>query len=157
MDINNDDPLTSDKAKRLFPKIDLEGFGVTSDLDPFYNCFAWAGGDNKNVWQPSRSSYYVWLTGCYDETLENFIANYAVIGYKEESDSSLEPDFEKIALYVDHNGIPQHAARQLEDGNWTSKSSIIEDFTHKTPECLECEVAGNVAVILKRPKNWNEK
>ena len=158
MDIYNHNPLTVQRAKDIFPKLDVSGFQVTSPLDVGYNCFAWAAGDPENVWQPDpNAKYYVWFTDSRAETLENFIANYAAVGFTEKTDGSLEEGFEKIALYVDKNGIPQHAARQKGNGAWTSKLGILEDIEHTSLECLECETYGSVQVILRRPTNGSKK
>ena len=141
------------ELQELFPNLTPDNYTITSEIDYFYNCFAWAGGDNKNKWQPSTSSYYVWLTGSNSDSLENFIDNYGYIGYKEITDSrEYEPEFEKIAIYVDDSGLPQHAALQKDNGFWTSKIGNLEDIEHKTLESLECEDYGKVKVILKRPK-----
>jgi hypothetical protein len=145
--------MTEAEIKELFPNLDLEGFAFTSSEDWFYNCFAWAAGDNKHIWQPSKSSFYVWFTRSNSESLENFIENYGYIGYKEITESpEFEPEFEKIAIYVDDGGQPSHAARQTNSGAWTSKLGRSEDIEHKTLECLEGEDYGKVKVILKRPR-----
>ncbi len=67
-------------------------------------------------------------------------------------------DFEKIAIYVDTDGVPTHAARQLPDGSWTSKLGDWEDIQHQTLEALETgndkahqELGyGKVAKIMRR-------
>jgi hypothetical protein len=143
--------MTQDKLLRLFPNIDINGFKETSPINPFYNCFAWAGEDSKYNWEPSPSDEYVWLTDTYTWTIENFIANYAVIGYSETTDSAeYESGFQKIAIYADSNREPSHAARQNQDGTWTSKLGVLEDIEHRTLECVENDVYGKVAVILKK-------
>lgn len=67
----------------------------------------------------------------------------------------LEAGIEKIAIYVDANGVPTHAARQLADGTWTSKLGEWEDIQHKTLEAMEDSRGlglgyGKVKLILKR-------
>ncbi|MDQ3635748.1 MAG: hypothetical protein M3405_14745 [Acidobacteriota bacterium] len=151
MEIHNNAPVNEAYALRHFPNIDIEGFKVTSELDFFYNCFAWAGEDNTRNWEPG-SRYSHWLTDNPAYTLENFIDNYSRIGYTELTKSSaLESDYEKIVIYVNDDGIPTHAARQLESGKWTSKLGIREDIEHSTPECIESDEYGVIKVILKRP------
>ena len=44
-------------------------------------------------------------------------------------DESLEPGFEKVALYA-LGGVPKHAARQLSSGRWSSKLGDLEDVEH---------------------------
>ncbi len=145
--------MTEEHALRLFPNIDLKGFKPTSEPNVFYNCFAWAGGDTEINWEPSKSRYVKWFTKSNAWTLENFIENYAHIGYTEITESSeLEPEYEKIAIYVNDEGEPAHAARQQDDGTWTSKLGIIDDIEHRTLECLENDIYEKVKVILKRPR-----
>ena len=51
-------------------------------------------------------------------------------------DLSLEIGFEKVAIYSDAHG-PQHVARQLPDGKWTSKLGQQVDVEHSTLSVLE--------------------
>jgi hypothetical protein len=75
------------------------------------------------------------------------------MGYEECATDELEPGFEKVVIYMDEDGFPTHAARQLENGNWTSKLGGWEDIEHTSLSCLEgTDLAyGTVAVILRRP------
>ncbi len=149
--------MNVEQVLRLFPNADLDGFYETSDMTPLNNCYAWAGGDKKNIWLPTKP-YYIWFTNSKSERLENFIDNYGYIGYKELTKSSeYEPGFEKIAIYVDEDGLPSHAARQKDNGCWTSKIGILEDVEHRTLECIEGDNYGMVKVILKRPKKNQEE
>ena len=68
--------------------------------------------------------------------------------------ASLEPGFEKVALYADRNEEVTHAARQTADGSWTSKLGEWEDIAHKSLEalCGDEPAYGTVAQILKRPR-----
>jgi len=52
------------------------------------------------------------------------------LGYVPCADGSLETNFEKVAIYVNSDGEPTHAARQLRNGKWTSKLGNFEDITH---------------------------
>ena len=64
--------------------------------------------------------------------------------------ADLEPGVEKVAIYADEHGEPQHAARQLPSGNWTSKIGSLEDIEHNTLRAVEGPMSGTVARILKR-------
>lgn len=141
------------KIQQLFPKLNLSDFEITSEIDFFYNCYAWAGGDDKNIWQPSTNPIYCWLTGEIGETPENFIKQYGFWGYIEKSDTAeYEEGVEKIAFYLNNDYLVQHASRQLENGQWTSKlGQWGYDISHKTLECLEGELYGKASIILKRP------
>lgn len=70
------------------------------------------------------------------------------LGYRVCSDSGLEEGYEKIAIYA-LEGSATHAARQLENGKWTSKLGENIDVEH-TLMGLEGPVYGEVVKILKR-------
>lgn len=84
-------------------------------------------------------------------TLECYVLVFEQLGYQAGPDDSLEPGFEKVALYVGTHGRPAHVARQLASGSWTSKLGRMEDIAHPTLEALEGSEYGAVAAILKRP------
>jgi len=44
-----------------------------------------------------------------------------------------------------------HAARQLDDGTWTSKLGSLEDITHEL-QALEGADYGHVVLFMKREK-----
>ncbi len=142
--------MTAEEIEAIFPN--LKNYQITSPADYCYNCIAWAAGDTKNWWQPSASPYFFWLRQDTSESLENCVKTFHLLGYKEESDSAFEPEFEKVALYTDADGLPAHAARQKENGLWTSKLGEAEDIEHATPEALEGDAYGKVIIILKRPR-----
>jgi hypothetical protein len=62
-----------------------------------------------------------------------------------------EQGFEKIAIYTDGDEY-MHAARQLEDGKWTSKMGPDEDVEHNEPEDLAGPCYGNVSIFMKRKR-----
>ena len=61
-----------------------------------------------------------------------------------------ENGFEKVALYVDKDGAPTHAARQLPNGKWTSKLGNGEDIEHETIHVVEGDGYGKAKYFLKR-------
>ena len=142
--------MTAEEIAEIFPN--LKNYQITSPADYRYNCIAWAAGDTENWWQPSDSPYFFWLRDDKSDSLENCIQTFSILGYKEETDSSFEPEFEKVALYSDADGLPSHAARQKEKGLWTSKLGEAEDIEHDAPDALEGEAYGAVKIILKRPR-----
>ena len=83
-------------------------------------------------------------------TLEAFIAAYASLGYEACSGGDMEPGFEKIAIYTKPAGTPAHAARQLQNGRWSSKLGDEEDIEHDLSG-LECPRYGEVRQFMKRP------
>jgi hypothetical protein len=69
---------------------------------------------------------------------------------RHRDEESLEPGFEKVALFADSTGKPANASRQLPSGAWTSKLGNAEDIEHEL-HALEGEIYGVVALLLKRP------
>lgn len=75
-------------------------------------------------------------------------------------DMSLEPGFEKIAIYAKNVAgkfEPKHAARQLDNGCWTSKLGQADDIEHLTADCITGGSTagsdyGQVVRIMKRPR-----
>jgi hypothetical protein len=130
-----------------------------------YNCIAWAAGDNQRRWWPVKLGGYWWPPQLPpdEETQENFIRAFALLGYRVCNNASLEKGIEKVAMYVDTKGIPTHMARQLDSGQfiWWSKCGVdFEDIKHKTLFALEGEYHkdgepgyGRAIVFLKRRRD----
>jgi hypothetical protein len=83
------------------------------------------------------------------ETLEAFREAFATLGYVVGIGEEPEPDFEKIALFADDQGVPRHVARQLPSSRWTSKLGLLEDIEHALHD-LEGTAYGSVVLVLKR-------
>jgi hypothetical protein len=75
---------------------------------------------------------------------------FATVGFENCSTDEWEPGFEKIALFA-RDGVPQHAARQLATGRWTSKLGAMEDIEHDLRD-LEGTLYGSVVLFMKRAK-----
>jgi hypothetical protein len=133
-----------------FPLLAQHGFGITSPGSRHYNCIAWAARDTRRWWWPDPA--YFWPPGVPRQlTLASFMQAYASLGFLTCQDGSLEPGFEKIAIFVDNLGSPKHAARQLPLGKWTSKLGKHEDIKHHL-EGLTGLQYGHVAQFMKRPQ-----
>jgi len=78
-----------------------------------------------------------------------FEAFFSLMGFMKCADDTLEPGIEKIAIYGNHEG-PQHVARQLSSGRWTSKFSDKLDAEHTTPDVVTCPTYGGVIRYMKR-------
>ena len=136
----------------LFPHLTEGSFSVTSPKDVRYNCIAWAAGDDGACWWPDNFSIGYWPSDVpREETLESFIRLFESSDYIPCNNSGLEDGFEKIALFVDLQGRPTHAAKQLSSGKWTSKLGELEDIEHNTLEGLSGSSYGSVSIIMKRP------
>lgn len=104
-------------------------------------------------WWPDALDTSYWPEGApRQETVAAFVQAYATLGFVTCQSDTLEPGFEKIAIYVDTSGKPSHAARQLPSGKWTSKLGRSEDIEHLLDGLTNSEY-GSVARILKRPVN----
>lgn len=55
----------------------------------------------------------------------------------------------KLAIFVNDQGTPTHAARQLPDGWWTSKLGRQIDIEHEL-SAIEGPAYGKVAILLAR-------
>ncbi len=141
-----------DPLLEVFPNLVRGGYTFTSPSNQDYNCIAWAAGDTANWWWPLPPDVkeVFWPVGVTRaETLSAFREVFASLGYGECADAGLEPDFEKVALFADHD-VPRHAARQLCSGRWTSKLGELEDIEHALHD-LEGSVYGSVVLLMKRP------
>ena len=142
----------SEYLQTLFPGLQTTPFRVTSPADRKYNCIAWAANDVGDWWWPQGMALNaVWPgSAAREETLSAFTTAFSTIGYVVGGAESLEPGFEKVALFADAAGVPTHAARQLPSGAWTSKLGNAVDIEHEL-HALEGEVYGTVVLILQRP------
>ena len=141
-----------DELRATFPGLRLPDCAVTSQKDRRYNCIAHAAGDSRRFWDPARSPEAYWPKGVpRSYTLEAYEAAFATLGYKKcGRDNSLQAGIEKIAIFANDNG-PQHAARQLENGSWTSKLGVLEDICHPLLQ-IEGTQYGMVASVMWRPR-----
>ena len=75
---------------------------------------------------------------------------FQILGYEPCDDGTLEDGYQKVVLYADRSGIPTHAARQLENGRWTSKLGRLEDIEHDTVEDVSGPVYGQPVQFMRR-------
>lgn len=135
----------------LFPRLRGTRHRKTSDEDENYNCIAWAAaGDTENWWWPDPLEQYYWPLGLQRGSYETqaFIAAFRMSRYEVCASADLEDGLEKVALFV-LDGVVAHAARQLADGQWTSKLGELEDIEHELP-ALEGRRYGRAVVVLSR-------
>jgi hypothetical protein len=142
------------EIEALFSKLQTSPYRITSPRTRDYNCIAWAAGDTRYWWwpdaDPDNDAIFWPAAVAREETVAAFQAAFATLGYQPCPSDSLEPGFEKVALFVGADGLPSHAARQLPDGRWTSKLGRLEDIEH-TLQDLSGDAYGTVAVVLRRP------
>lgn len=139
--------------KQVFPNLGND-FDITSPRDTDYNCIAWAARDNALWWWPDKQYTKFWPPEVEREaTIEAFIKAYATLGYIVCSNGTLEPGYDKIAIFANDKNEPKHAARQLNNGHWTSKLGPEEDIEHFNVQGVEGKHYGRVACFMKRAKN----
>lgn len=146
--------MEEDKIKLAFPQLGIDNkFKITSDVDPNYNCIAWAlVFDNQFIWPNNLT-----LDGIYwphelprNEHIDTFIELFRYHGHEICDSPELESGFRKVALYVDVNMNCTHAARQKQDGLWYSKLGPQNDIRHSTPESIEGQAYGKVYCIMRK-------
>lgn len=133
----------------------------TSPQDIAYNCIAWAAEDDLNWWWPHRNRY--WPEGApIGPTLDAFVKAYETRGFKVCDGEVYENGYKKVAIYTDDQSLPQHATRQMRNGNWTSKLGEEWDVEHPFVEewgkayinplnlIVDLSCYGKLKVILKK-------
>lgn len=134
-----------------FPNLKITPFRETSPTTPFYNCIGFAAGETDRWWWPVGSCY--WPSDAPRvETIEAFVAAFQTLGYELCDNGELEPDFEKVAIYVNSSDRPTHMARQLASGKWTSKLGSDIDIEHDELSGLEGSEYGIAQHFLRRPR-----
>jgi hypothetical protein len=141
----------------LFPKLKRGRFRVTSPATREYNCIAWAARESSR-WEAAPMALCYWplkvnpfRASSLEAVLQMFTEHLAF----ELCDSGEHEDgFERIAIY---SAGPQflHVARQLSNGQWTSKLGRREDIEHDSVEdlCGYPPAYGEVTHFLKRRTN----
>jgi len=140
-----------------FPGLRTTLCRITSPASTEYNCIAWAAEDTQRWWEPDYFLQYYWPPNAPRQlTLDAYIRAFETLGYNICQNVNYEPGFTKIAIFIKANGIPSHAARQLDTGRWTSKCGQNVDIEHElTALCRQHgkEGYGEVAIYMKKPKN----
>lgn len=95
---------------------------------------------------------YYWPPGAIEgDGLDALVSAFEAIGYEMCTcgESQVE-GFEKVVLYVDSDGDWTHAAKQLEDGEWSSKLGDEEDIQHRSPHGLASKAYGSAVCYMRR-------
>lgn len=137
--------------RQTFPNLNQEHYELKSPNTDGYNCIGWAAHDTEHWWEPSGAPDHYWPPNVpLLYTLENYIYAFATLDYLPCESDELEPDYEKVAIYVDDDGSPTHMARQLASGLWTSKLGRGWDIEHQSLHGVEGNDYGTVASYLRR-------
>jgi hypothetical protein len=134
--------------QRHFPNLLNGQYRVTSQNTRDYNCLAWAAGETHRRWDLEPN--YYWPISEREQTIPAFVKAYETRGYAVCDNGDFEHGYEKIAIYAVNNK-PQHAARQLGNGAWSSKLGDGWDIEHPTLEGVKSSEYGEAVLFMKRP------
>ncbi len=140
-----------------FETLQLSDFVITSCASTEYNCVSWAVGDIGQKWVSGAvvRGYY-WPPGIGDDdTPDQWAEVFKRHGYElvDPLDWSYQKGFEKVAIYADNEGA-SHVARQLPDGNWSSKLGSLSDIEHGTLSLLEPRYGKVVRILRRHRPDW---
>jgi hypothetical protein len=133
-----------------WPGLAQAQYRVTSKHTGDYNCLAWAIEETDRWWSPLPEDDYYWPEGVPREvSVAAFVKAYETLGFALCAGGELEAGMEKLAIYVTADARPQHVARQLPNGLWTSKLGRLEDIEHEL-DGLAGKLYGTVQCFMKR-------
>lgn len=146
--------MSGGELEDAFPNLRASGYRITSPAAETPNCIGWALHDTSSFWDPALTGFrgvYYWPPGIpRTDSLEAWIQLFELHGYRECESAELEAQTEKIAIYADASEVPQHVARQLRSGAWTSKLGSDDDIEHQILDGLVGTVYGTVVKVMKR-------
>ena len=137
------------EIKNILPGLGASGFEITSEANSTYNCVAWAVEDVTKWWDWHPRAYWPESVPRSPE-VGALVQIFATLGYSICDSAEQEAGYEKVALYA-INGRWEHAARQLDNGRWTSKLGEFEDITHPSPQDVAGDAFGEVHCVMRRP------
>lgn len=136
-----------------FPSLVGTSYSEESPVTDSYNCIAFAFGDTKNAWWPTRDFGYYWPPGFpFEDLVEVLKSIFCVHGYSECSDMEAEAGYEKVVIYS-RNGRFLHAARQLKSGRWASKLGDEQDIEHDRAEHVAGHAYGDTLDVMQRKRD----
>jgi hypothetical protein len=142
-------PVSHPELPRLAPGNNEDTSGRTQR----YNCIAWAAGDDTRKWWPTSAGGYYWPPQAPRSTsLAAFQRTFETLGFEVCEDEAVEPGFDKVAFY-EREGEVTHAARQLDDGSWTSKLGDWVDISHATPDLVGGGKYGEAVGFMRRDQS----
>jgi hypothetical protein len=126
---------------------------ATSDATCAYNCLSWSVHRQDVYMWPDERNQFSWPVDMpRGDTVEMMKSFFERIGFRECKSRDHEEGFEKIVVYG-NDSCPEHIARQLPSGKWTSKLGESIDIEHNDPKVLEGGPYGAVMLTMRRP--WN--
>ena len=105
----------SQELEHLFPNLAGSGYEITGEASDQYNCIAWALGITTEKWNSEDPADYWPPSLPRNNRVETVMRLFAGEGFSLCDDDTLEPGYEKIAVYA-FVGRSYHVARQMQDG-----------------------------------------
>lgn len=137
----------------LFPRLRGTAWRPTSPAARSYNCIGWAAGDDRKWWWPGAERLHPtghWPEGVRESlSVQTFEEAYGTKGYEVCDSWEAEAGYEKVAIYAE-GGEVRHAARQLDDGSWTSKLGRFLDIVHVSAGDIGGDEYGEPVAVLRR-------
>lgn len=144
-------PPLEDWITALFPNLPASEYLETSEQSCLYNCIAWAAEDVDHWWWPSEDAF--WPVDIVDESVRSFADAFRVSRSYEPCDhGELEAGFQKVAIFAAGDRV-KHMARQLNNGQWTSKLGNGWDISHLSTANLISSLYGDSISYMRRPAN----
>ena len=134
-----------------FPNLCNEGFIVIDPPSDLYNCISYAAEDTSQWWDHTLRRYWP-SYATRSERIESLQEVFNGLGFQECKDDSVEPGYQKIALYEDQ-GAWEHASVQMPNGAWRSKMGKGPVIEHRSPGSLSGGPYGNATVYMRRAAN----
>lgn len=127
---------------------------LRSDPDPLYNCIGFAMG-MQNVCVALRHPQLIdwcWWPPTAPRTLDpqSLIAAFEYFGFEVCANGTVEPDYDKVALY-EKNGEWQHAAVIEEEDLYHSKMGVWWDIVHRSGDLFHDDAYGDIFAYMRRP------
>jgi hypothetical protein len=138
-----------------FPNLHPGNHRVTGSTNNQFNCIAWAAGHSAKWWDPNdpeqpEVEHFRPANVPRDYKVTSVVMAYESVGFIRCADGSSEDGVEKIGINADGEEY-LHAARQLDNGTWTSKMGRGVVIQHDAPENLVGPGYGQGTVFMKRP------
>jgi hypothetical protein len=138
-----------DELKAVFPKLVVGSYERLSKATPRYKCLAFACSDERLWWEAGRyGGRYYWPP---DVTQSNSVAAVTQIflsaGYEPTANREIEPEYEKVAIYVSLEDMEfSHIAKS--DGRaWKSKLGKGQDIEHYSFDVLEGDQGDEYGIV----------
>jgi hypothetical protein len=133
----------------IFPELKNDPhFIITSPWAPDYNCIAWANNRDNVWWDNSDEEGTTWPIENKSPHYSSLVELFKSKGFVECEDYSFDPNFVKVALYVNEEDHWTHASRQDRNGKWKSKLGKIWDIIHGTPHTIENVSYGKAKIFM---------